>query len=378
MTSRYPKRVCSAVLTILTVTVSQHIVPAFAQSSEPVTPSSLPLPTVTPPTVTPSIITPSIITPSPGSAIEPYTLAAGDRINVIIDNVPEYSGAYQLLVNGSVDLPIIGNLNVMGMTATEAAGAIAQQYADQQILVQPVVSVILAEANIVEVAVTGEVIRPGAYSLQPNNGELPTLTRAIDEAGGITQQADLKQIQIRRQNRSGETEVIQASLWKLLTEGDLSQNIKLRDGDSIVLTTAPAIPSDMAGLMGRANVSPEVIQVNVVGEVNQAGLLQVPPNTPLNQVLLTAGGFTRRARHSVDLIRMNANGTVSRRRIEVDFGNNVNDETNPMLQNRDVIIVGRSSLARIADTLGTILSPIGGAFSLFNLFSPFFQGSSSP
>jgi polysaccharide export outer membrane protein len=75
---------------------------------------------------------------------------------------------------------------------------------------------------------------------------------------------------------------------------------------------------------------------------------------------------------------MNANGTVSRRRIEVDFGNNVNDETNPMLQNRDVIIVGRSSLARIADTLGTILSPIGGAFSLFNLFSPFFQGSSSP
>jgi len=313
-------------------------------------------------------------TPQP----EPYRLSAGDRINVVVANIPEYSGTYQVLVDGTVDLPILGNVDLAGMTTKEASLAIAQGYATAQILVEPVVNVILAEANIVQIVIAGEVNRPGAYSLQPNNGELPTVSQAIEAAGGITQRADLQTIQVRRARHLAPPEVLQVSFWKLLSEGDISQNITLRDGDVVMLSPAAAIAPEIAEVAGSANVSPVSIQVNLVGEVNQAGLLQVPPNTSLNQALLSAGGFTNRARRSsVELMRLNPNGTITSRRVEIDLHDDVNDDTNPILHNRDVVLVGRSTLARFTDTLGTIFSTFGGTFSLFNLFSPFFGSSGS-
>ncbi|HEY9645947.1 MAG TPA: SLBB domain-containing protein [Chroococcidiopsis sp.] len=310
---------------------------------------------------------------------EAYTLSRGDRINVVIANVPEYSGTYQVLVDGTVDLPVLGNVDVQRMTLAEASAAIAQQYARAEILVQPLVNVILAEANTVEITVTGEVNRPGAYAMTLSNGELPTLVEAIEQAGGITQQANLQQVQIRRPQRTGETRVMEVSLWKLLSEGDINQNITLRDGDMIALTPAPAMDIATAEVMGNANFSASTVQINLVGEVRQPGLLAVPPNTSLNEAVLMAGGFNNRARRgSVELLQMHPNGTVSRQRISINFSDDVNDATNPILRDRDVVIVGRSAFARVSDTLGTLLSPIGGAFSLFNLFSPFFAPSSSP
>jgi len=40
----------------------------------------------------------------------------------------------------------------------------------------------------------------------------------------------------------------------------------------------------------------------------------------------------------------------------------------PILQNNDIIVVGRSNIARIADTIDTPLAPVGRVFDLFRLF----------
>jgi polysaccharide export outer membrane protein len=71
------------------------------------------------------------------------------------------------------------------------------------------------------------------------------------------------------------------------------------------------------------------------------------------------------------LIRLNVNGTVSRRRVEIDLDQSINEDSNPILQSQDVILVNRSLEARITDTIGNILSPINSIFSLFDVFSPF-------
>jgi polysaccharide export outer membrane protein len=70
----------------------------------------------------------------------------------------------------------------------------------------------------------------------------------------------------------------------------------------------------------------------------------------------------------VELVRLQPNGTVKKREIEVDFTADVNDESNPPLRPNDVIIVRRSGLTRVTDTLGTIVSPIGSVFSIFRFF----------
>ncbi|NJM85146.1 MAG: hypothetical protein HC839_02595, partial [Leptolyngbyaceae cyanobacterium RM2_2_21] len=120
--------------------------------------------------------------------------------------------------------------------------------------------------------------------------------------------------------------------------------------------------------LASASFSPDTVRVNIVGEVEQPGIIQVPPNTPLNQGLLAAGGFNNRASQgSVDLVRLNPNGTVERRSIDIDFAEGGATERNPTLRNNDVVIVSRSTAANIGDTLDTIARPISSALSLLTL-----------
>lgn len=240
------------------------------------------------------------------------------------------------------------------------------------------------------ITVTGEVFRPGPYTVtgSARTGEAgvpggvggadtpPTVTRAIQVAGGIKPLANVRQIQIRRYTSTGDERIVAIDLWKLLQQGDSTQDAVLQDGDTIIVPQAPTLSPEEAAQVAAASFSPDTINVNIVGEVPKPGVVQIPPNTPLNQALFSAGGFTTRAKKSsVELVRINPNGTVSRRKIELDFAQGVDAETNPVLYNNDVIIVGRSTLAGISDTLDTALNPLGKfltifslPFNLFNLF----------
>ncbi len=233
-----------------------------------------------------------------------------------------------------------------------------------------------------KIAIVGEVNRPGPYTITGKAGEatagietptssieLPTVTQAIQVAGGITQSADIRKIEIRRPTKTGTNQVIAVDLWKLLQEGDLQQDVPLQAGDTIAIPTATALSADEATELASASFSPNKIAVNVVGEVERPGTVEIPPNTPLNQGLLAAGGFNRRARKgSVELIRLNPNGTVAKRQISIDFAKGLNESNNPPLRNNDTIVVRRSGAAGLSDALGTILSPLTGGLSVLRIF----------
>ncbi len=92
------------------------------------------------------------------------------------------------------------------------------------------------------IAVIGEVQRPGAYFLAQADGtstaqqQLPTVTRAIQMAGGITQHADIRQVQVRRRtSNSKEPTIINVNLYELVSRGDVSQDISLQEGDAVVV-----------------------------------------------------------------------------------------------------------------------------------------------
>jgi polysaccharide export outer membrane protein len=195
------------------------------------------------------------------------------------------------------------------------------------------------------------------------------VTKAIQVAGGITSIANIRGVTVQRITRSGEVRVIPVNLWELVRGGDLNQDIFLQEGDTITIPTATALDPAEANTLGSASFAPNTIVVNVVGEVTKPGAIPIPPNTPLNQAVLAAGGFNNRARkRSVNLIRLNPNGTVSRRDISVDLAQGLNEEGNPALRNNDVVVVRRSTLASIGDTLQTVLDPVGNFVNIFSIF----------
>lgn len=224
------------------------------------------------------------------------------------------------------------------------------------------VSFAAQQAESTEVSVVGEVFRPGTHVIEFDGVDSPpTVARAIEVAGGITHASDIRNIKVRRLTRSGPEQIIQVNLWELLQSGNSDSNVILQAGDTIVVPEADRLAPEEVDALARASFSPDTIQVNVVGEVENPGTVQVPANTPLNQALLAAGGFDSRAvEDSVELIRLNPDGTVSKQQVAIDFTSGISDDLNPPLRQNDIIVVKPSNAASASDgssTLQTILNP---------------------
>ncbi len=317
-----------------------------------------------------------------------YILGVGDYLRVDVFNIPDYSGEFRILSNGGLTIPIVGAINVEGLSLQAATVQLEQHLAPY--VQRPVVTLSLLEARPIQIAVAGEVHRPGAYQITAEGtanasvSDIPTLTQAIDLAGGITQLADIRQIEVQRhlprsqttlQNtlvgskvQGNKSHTISVNLWDLLKAGDLSKDLQLQDGDRIIIPTATSLNADEVAELATASFSPDEISVNVVGEVEAPGNILVPPNTPLNQAILAAGGFNNRAKKTtVSLVRLNLNGTVSQRDIEVDFSQGINEDSNPSLRPNDTVVVQRSGLTRATDAFGAVFSPLNFIFRLFGI-----------
>lgn len=334
---------------------------------------------------------------SPADAGQPesaYTLGAGDLLRIDSYDTPDLvlETRYPVLLDGSVNLPWVGGISVKGLTLKETSERLRAAYG--KFIKNPTITVGLIAARTLKIGVIGEVTRPGSYIIASNlvsssavsttgaaqNGlagqqggnesgsQWPTVSKAIQAAGGITEQADIRQIQIRRQG-SNEGEPLTIDLWKFLSAGDLAQDIQVRDGDTIVIPKAVRVDTTEALQVASSNFSPDAIKVNVVGEVSTPGAVAVRPNTTLNQAILAAGGFKGgRAKTAVELIRLNPDGTVDRRTIAVDFSQKLDEKSNPPLRNNDVVVVNRNGVAKIGDTVGTFLGPLSGVLGLFTIF----------
>jgi polysaccharide biosynthesis/export protein len=308
---------------------------------------------------------------------ETYSLGAGDRIQIAMFNIPELSGEFRVSVDGYLNLPWIGTVSVAQMTLKELKLDLASRY--RRFLKRPpVINLTLLSPRPVRVSVSGEVNNPGSYTTvveapQDVRGNLqwPTLTQALQTAGGITQLADVREVQVRRLGRDGSTRMI-VDLWELVDAGDSSQDLSLRDGDAIFIPKAKKIDSSESVRLGTANFSPKNIKVQVVGEVVKPGSVEIPTNSTLNQAILVAGGFnnTRAKQTAVDFIRLNLDGTVTQRTIQVNLSAPPNDKDNPILRANDVVVAQRSDTAKSADrvgALGGILNPVSGILSVLRL-----------
>ncbi|MEO0348701.1 MAG: SLBB domain-containing protein [Cyanobacteria bacterium P01_A01_bin.15] len=231
------------------------------------------------------------------------------------------------------------------------------------------------EEEAISVAVVGEVFRPGTYNYASrssssqtvvgNNADANivqqpgrlTVTRALRLAGGLKPLADLRRVEVKRTTRLGDSRTISLDLWQLVESGDRQQDLILQEGDTVIVPTDVAASPEEIGMLTATNLSPDSIAVNIVGEVERPGPVAVAANTTLNQAVLAAGGFNSRAKETVALIRLNPDGSVTQRTVEIDLAQGLSPENNPIMQHNDIVVVDPNAAARLSDGLGTFLEP---------------------
>ena len=310
-----------------------------------------------------------------------YIIGPGDLLELKLFDAPELSGSLEVLNDGTVPLPLIGSVRLTGLTLQQATVWV-QTLMSQQLL-RPDLQLRVVQPRPIRVALIGEVERPGIYSLttseasQTEGGSntisgLPTVVDAIQKAGGITQIADLRTVVLQRRLPGSDQPVrykqTNLNLLDLILEGNQTQNPYLFDGDTIRLIKAEETPAEAVELAS-VNLSPQVININIIGEVVSPGRLQLPANTPLVQAVLAAGGALnwRANRGNVELVRINRNGTATLERFALDLSQGASNSKNPPLRDGDTVKVNRSGLAKASDAIDAVTQPLSGLVTAWTL-----------
>jgi polysaccharide biosynthesis/export protein len=237
----------------------------------------------------PLVLIPAI--PGVAAQTNDYVVGPQDVLTITVWDQADLSGKFTVEADGSFSFPLIGRVQGGGLTLRELETELKKRLADGYFK-NPQLSVAVEEYRSQRIFIVGEVRQPGTY---PLTGDM-TLIEAFARAGSATKDAAGHAVIVRASSGrpqptlpDGETgpEVITVSLREL-ENGLLSNNVALRDGDTIFVPRAETI--------------------YVFGQVNTPGAFPIQKDATVLQVLSLAGGVNQRGSQSRIRIVRQVNG----------------------------------------------------------------------
>jgi len=210
-----------------------------------------------------------------------YVIGPGDKL--FIDIYGESENYYQSEVSpdGDVILENIGPVNLNGLSLDNAKKRLLSRFKTIYTGINnktTFVNISVGIPRAVRVNIVGEVNLPGTYNFSAFN----TVYNAIYVAGGITENATLREIKLYRNNKLINT----VDVYKFLNKGDGSSNIRLENNDLIV-------------------VGPYTNRVTIEGAVKIPGKFETKDDETLADLLAYSGGLSENAfKKSIKLTRI--------------------------------------------------------------------------
>jgi len=300
-----------------------------------------------------------------------YVLGPGDTIqlNFLDPAAREVGGSVGILPDGTASLALLGSVQLSGLTIGQATRWLTSLYARQ--LVRPQLYLTLTGPRAVKVSIIGEVEKPGLYPL----GTFSTPVSAIQQAGGITLNSDIRRVILRRlAGPDGSLKETVLDLSQVLLQGNQLQNPILFDGDTLIIgKTSDFVPAEVLEV-GASNLAPGSISVNIIGEVKSPGSLSLPANTPMVEAIFRAGGPVkwRANTNKIELVRFSRSGKVMRQVFQYKENRDVTQGQNPPLRNGDTVIINKSLYGMALDAINDVAVPINAANSIVNLYNTWY------
>lgn len=234
-----------------------------------------------PPLVPPSPQMPEQTAPTQAS----YIVGPLDVLIITSYDQPELTGKFTVEIDGTFSYPLIGRVRVSGLTLRDVESLLKKALVEQRFFIDPQLTVAIEQYRSQKVYIVGEVRTPGAY---PLSGDM-RLVEALALAGSTTPTASGEAVIVRSTSEpvvvdparlhppdpnAPNADVVRVDLREL-ENGDLSQNVPLKSGDTIFVVRAE--------------------NVYVFGQVKSPGAYPLrQKNTTVLQALSLAGGVTDR------------------------------------------------------------------------------------
>jgi len=215
-----------------------------------------------------------------------YRLGPGDTVEVILSGRVDV--ARQILIvtpEGNIHLPPIGTIPVAGLTVAEARKAVADRAAPLFKFFDLSLSVVAARSF--EITVSGEVERPGTYTVTATE----RVQQIVTKAGGITPRGSLRDVMVLRQGKKeGSVDLLRFAL-----RGDMSQNPYVTEGLTVF-------------------VPPKGPSATLLGSVARPGEYEIGEERNLAALLALTGGVSHLA--AVSQARLTRLGSDNKKETE--------------------------------------------------------------
>ncbi|OGA71343.1 MAG: polysaccharide export protein EpsE [Betaproteobacteria bacterium RIFCSPLOWO2_12_FULL_65_14] len=184
-------------------------------------------------------------------------VGVGDAVRVTVFQQPDLTTDARVSERGTINMPLVGEVKVAGMSPNAAAANIAAQLKNGKFLKNPQVSLAVTTIRSRQVNVLGMVPRPGRYPLDESSSQLQDVIAA---AGGIAP-GGAEMVTLVRDGKSQKLDV-------------MTKSFALKNGDTIQVERAPVF--------------------YIYGEVMRGGAYPLVPNMTVMQAIAAGGGMTPR------------------------------------------------------------------------------------
>ncbi len=215
-----------------------------------------------------------------------YVLGPGDVIRVTVFQSPELSLETRIAETGVVNYPLLGAVNLGGLSVRQAEKRLADGLLQGKFIKQPQVSILVLQMRGSQATVLGQVVRQGRYPLELSNTKLSDL---IALAGGVA--PDGNDIVTVAGTREGKPFRKQIDLRTLFRGSNPADDIVIQHNDVVYVDRMP--------------------QIYVYGEVQKPGALRLERGMTVLQALAASGGLTLRGtQRGIRVHRRDTNGAV--------------------------------------------------------------------
>jgi polysaccharide biosynthesis/export protein len=180
--------------------------------------------------------TPPVVAHEQSGVSEDYVIGAGDSLSIFVYRNPDLSeAAVAVRPDGRISTPLIDDLTAAGKTPTQLAREIEQRLSKyiQDANVTVIVRGFVGPPDR-QVRVIGEATDPLAIPYRDHM----TLLDVMIATKGLTKYAAGNRAIVVRKDPNGKTETIHVHLSDLIKDGDISQNIDMSPGDTLIIPQA--------------------------------------------------------------------------------------------------------------------------------------------
>ena len=215
-----------------------------------------------------------------------YRLGAGDTMRIVVFQNPDLTTEVRVSESGVVSYPLIGTVELGGLTIASAEQKIADLLKSGGFVQQPQVNIMLAQIRSSQVSVLGQVARPGRYPLEAVKTHVSDI---LAIAGGATGAGSDGIILVG--TRSGQPFRKEIDIPGLFLDDKRGEDILVEGGDVIYVNRAPMF--------------------YIYGEIQRPGSYRIERSMTLMQAVAQSGGPTLRGtQKNIKIFRRGADGKL--------------------------------------------------------------------